>query len=415
MTVLHKEQVGELLTSIDNQIEERTSNTREYSFIIDHAMSDPATMIYYADDTGCNAMSTEWFGLLGIRPCVLKDGEVLYYLNPNNFNKTIDGANADLTTLGNDVMIEIPKMGVKGVWISKEKLKVTITTARNARDFDYSAFSKNAYNDSEYLYVGVYKCYCTGNKMYSSKGRTPTVSQTLATYRQWANNRGEGYFDVSYAVDELLTCLYCLIVRNLNSQAAIGPGHTNGNNTAAINTGGSEAYGMLNELATATQKGDSGYHVKCLGIEDMWGNVWQWEDGIIKSASAEHSTAGEHCTILRAATHSAMNSDGTNYKQVANILFGYSYESGGHYHENGYITRMNGTTGAIFIPCRGGGTDTTYYTDDHDVDEDRATITSCGGYWYFPSRAGITLRHMNNSVPATDFYDLVASRLIYLS
>ena len=50
-----------------------------------------------------------------------------------------------------------------------------------------------------------------------------------------------------------------------------------------------------------------------------------------------------------------------------------------------------------------------YYTDDHDVDEDRATITSCGGYWYFPSRAGIALRHMNNSVPATDFYDRVAS------
>jgi hypothetical protein len=170
---------------------------------------------------------------------------------------------------------------------------------------------------------------------------------------------------------------------------------------------------MLNELATATQKGDSGYHVKCLGIEDMWGNIWQWEDGIIKSASAEHSTSGEHCTILRAATHSAMNSDGTNYKQVANILFGYSYESGGHYHENGYITRMNGTTGAIFIPCRGGGTATTYYTDMHDVDEDLRTRIIYGGYWINSISAGVTYRHIADSPSLTSNH--VASRLIYLS
>jgi len=166
-------------------------------------------------------------------------------------------------------------------------------------------------------------------------------------------------------------------------------------------------------LATATQKGNSGYHVKCLGIEDMWGNIWQWEDGIIKSASAEHSTAGEHCTILRAATHSAMNSDGTNYKQVANILFGYSYESGGHYHENGYITRMNGTTGAIFIPCRGGGTATTYYTDWFDVDEDLRTISVQGGEWPMGKQVGIIYRDIYNT--PTDASDGVTSRLIYLS
>ena len=183
-------------------------------------------------------------------------------------------------------------------------------------------------------------------------------------------------------------------------------------NTGPINTGGSEAYGMLNELATATQKGDSGYHVKCLGIEDMWGNIWQWEDGIIKSASAEHSTAGEHCTILRAATHSAMNSDGTNYKQVANILFGYSYESGGHNHENGYITRMNGTTGAIFIPCRGGGTATTYYTDCMMSTKTLMTISS---RWIWLD--GIQGRYHTSKLcryPLIYSGD-VASRLIYLS
>ena len=408
MPVLYTDQTEELIDGINNQIEERSSNTRTYSFIIDHTMTDPATMIYYADDTGCEAMSTEWFGLLGIRPCVVKNGAVLYYLNPNNFDQKADGTAADLTTLGNDVMIEIPKMGVKGVWISQEKLKVSITTARHARDFDYSAFSNTSYNDSDYLYVGVYKSYCEDNKMYSSKGKTITASQTLATYRTWAQNRGTGYYDVSYAVDELLSVLYCLIVRNLNSQAAIGPGHSNGSNTAPLPTGGSEAYGMLNQLATDTQKGDSGYHVKCLGIEDMWSNIWQWEDGIIKTASAEHSTAGEHCTILRAKTHSAMNSDGTNYIPVVNILFGYSYESGGEYHENGYVTRMNGTTGAIFIPCRGGGTSSTYYTDFHSINEDIMTNARSYGSWNVDAYAGSFLRHLLDD--SSKDRDFIASR-----
>ena len=108
-----------------------------------------------------------------------------------------------------------------------------------------------------------------------------------------------------------------------------------------------------------------------------------------------------------------MNSDGTNYKQVANILFGYSYEQGGHNHENGYITRMNGTTGAIFIPCRGGGTATTYYTDWHDVDEDRTTICNYGGWWHDNTLVGATYRTLYDS-PTTTLDD-AASRLIYLS
>ena len=71
-----------------------------------------------------------------------------------------------------------------------------------------------------------------------------------------------------------------------------------------------------------------------------------------------------------------------------------------------------------FIPCRGGGTATTYYTDSHDVDEDLMTICNYGGYWnggwsYGSSGVGIAQRHVDN-VP-TSSWDYVTSRLIYLS
>ena len=66
-----------------------------------------------------------------------------------------------------------------------------------------------------------------------------------------------------------------------------------------------------------------------------------------------------------------------------------------------------------FIPCRGGGTDTTYYTDIHDVDEDVRTVSHQGGHWYYETAAGVAYRYMYNS--STTLHATVASRLIYLS
>ena len=67
-----------------------------------------------------------------------------------------------------------------------------------------------------------------------------------------------------------------------------------------------------------------------------------------------------------------------------------------------------------FIPCRGGGTATTYYTDAHDVDEDSRTIADCGGAWSDDTAVGVIARDLLTS--DTSFSaSWVASRLIYLS
>ena len=66
-----------------------------------------------------------------------------------------------------------------------------------------------------------------------------------------------------------------------------------------------------------------------------------------------------------------------------------------------------------FIPCRGGGTTTTYYTDYHHVDEDNRAIAHIGGRWADKNNCGVFLRAMTNT--PTSSGDWVASRLIYLS
>lgn len=47
-----------------------------------------------------------------------------------------------------------------------------------------------------------------------------------------------------------------------------------------------------------------------------------------------------------------------------------------------------------------------YYTDYHDVDEDRTTICDQGGYWNL-NPAGVTCRILNDLF--TDVFDTVAS------
>ena len=66
-----------------------------------------------------------------------------------------------------------------------------------------------------------------------------------------------------------------------------------------------------------------------------------------------------------------------------------------------------------FIPCRGGGTATTYYSDEHDVDEELMTILIHGGSWGYGSWAGIMYREMYSTL--TTVHSSIASRLIYLS
>ena len=68
--------------------------------------------------------------------------------------------------------------------------------------------------------------------------------------------------------------------------------------------------------------------------------------------------------------------------------------------------------GGRFIPCRGGGTATTYYTDYHSVDEDMTAISVCSGYCRFDSMTGVTYRSMNDAT--TNSGDDAASRCRHL-
>ena len=406
MSVLQKQQVQTLLNEVADHVEKRLNDEELFVDIwIDQKKSDPSQMVSVTPkitSSDGKMTYTYWLEYFGIRPCVLRNGVVQYYLNPDDFTKKVDGNAVNLASLplGDDVMIEIPRIGIKSESVN-DLIHIRLTKKSDLPDYDYSAFSRDKWNDCDKIYVGTYKSYVTGGKMYSAINKQPTVSMTLAQYRDAAKARGAGYYDVTYAVDELIQCLYCAIVRNMDSQTAIGQGVTGV--SAAINTGGSEKYGMCMENATTTDK-DNQHHVKFLGIEDMWGNVWQWEDGIIKT---ERDSSG-YSEILRAPYAAAMNSEGTGYKSVCKIYFP-DYPNGDWQYNN----RMNGITGAIFVGIGAGGSSSTYYCDYRGVHNQRA-IAALGGRWddgYYTTKAGCFNMHFTDGYP---YGGLTTSRLIYL-
>ena len=354
---------------------------------INQANSNPETACTYTDDAvGMTPGSSEWDTLFKYRPCLLVNGVVNKYLNPNNYAQDIDGNAVDITTVGNDVMVEFPKMGYK-ITTSGDTTLVQVTDNPNADGFCYKPFSRNAIGDRDYFYYGAYKSYSTGNKLYSSSGKTPTANKTRATYRSEATARGTGYFQNGFYQLIFLQCLYLLKYKNRNSQAALGYGYVGG--SAAQQTGATNTKG-LNYGNTSSQTD----RVKLFGIEDMWGNIWQWMDGL--------STDGSRKYVV---THLPVNFDDATSGTAHT-----TYDSGITADLGNYISRVQGTTDCGFAAKQTSGSETTYWADYAHVKA--SCVAVFGGRWDSGAVAGVFRLNVDHAASYSGAN--VASRLMYV-
>ena len=315
--------------------------------------SNPETSVSYTDDAvGFGSGWDNWKDkpiFKDIKPCVLKDGVVQYYLNRDNYTLQENGSPSVLNNYAvGDVMVEIPKIGYKMTNDSQYQY-IWVTDNPNAEGFCYLAHSLDSENDCDKIYIGAYLAYNSGNKLYSVSGQTPTVSITLTNSRTYTQAKGTGYQLLSFYPLTLLQCLYTIIYKNLNSQAALGQGYTNA--SAKANTGSTNTkpfcYGNLSSGTT---------HVKFLGIEDFYGNLLQWIDGLYCDSSYNVKT------------------DYNNFTGTDGSAFRYS-QSGFNFIMGGYINKISGTNNGGFVPLSANGSSSTYYADDAYL------ISDCFGYF----------------------------------
>lgn len=253
------------------------SNTyKVYTVVINkaEARNNPTGCCYLADDAVGKSMD-EIMEFLGIKPVILSNGVEAEQLDPNDYTKKTNGQAATLA-IGLDTMVKFPKRGVR---FKKEGslYYISITNQENAIGFDYDAFKKDKVFKSQFYY-GAYMGYVLNGKLYSTNDVLPTVNTTQTAFRNYAKARGEGYQLPSYHMIKYIQACYLLVHQSLDSQTTVGRGRDSGG--SVCKTGGSNTWGMNMEKAPSNAKTSGTTNVKCLGIEDLWGNAWTCIDGV---------------------------------------------------------------------------------------------------------------------------------------
>ena len=378
---------GAVNTNEANRLSATPQPYKIYGVAIDLANSNPETAVTYTDDAvGMTGGASAWDSMnifKDIKPCLLKNGVVQYYLNPNDFTKKSDGSAADITS-GNagDVMIEIPKTGYS-ISTAGNILTVKVTDDPNNPNFKYYAHSRAAEGDRSKLYIGAYLGWNDGGKLRSLSGKTPTANQTIGTFRTQAKANGSGYDLVSFYPLTLLQCLYLIKYKNLDSQSALGRGYVDGN-SAATNTGGTNQKGMFFGETTGKQQ------MKFLGIEDFWGNLPWWIDGLFSDSNRNIKTAFQN-----------FNDTGSGYTDRG---------QGATSDIGNYMSKPQGTSQTGFIAKEVSGSASTYFCDYAYLCASR--LPYFGGDWKYASAAGAFSLHVY--LAASYSFSSLGGRLMYL-
>lgn len=347
---------GAINTTAEGQQYE-TDAYPDYGIEIDETKSDPAQMISVIPGTvSYTAGSADYDDyLFNFYPCTLNaNGVETGRVNKNDFTRYENGS--IVPAAGNNLMIAFPRRGIKITRVG-DKIQVYMTKGLHKPGFTYYAHTAQETGILKVLlYIAAYKAYENSDgKLCSRRGVAPSTGSTLASFESQARSTGTGYHILGLHQLTYLQVMYLLKYRHLNAQAVIGRGFVDGN-TGSIQTGGTDIKGMTFGETTGKQQ------MKLFGIEDLWGNIYEWMSGVRTGNDREY--------II------------TNLANGAEETIGYDTSN----DVNGYTTRVVGSAKGGFLPIAAGGSDTTYYCDAGYRAKD--SIFIFGGAWNKGSEAG---------------------------
>lgn len=373
-----------------------SSNIKIYGYTIDELNSNPETAVTYTSDAvgktpaaAGGAFCPDWdteYPFNAIRPVLFKDGQVIVELNKSDYSKDIDGNPIDIIS-GNagDVMIEFPIIFWK-MWKMGSTVSAQIATGPVDESFKPLAHTIGT-QIREKIYIGAYLSHRILDsgiyRMRSLSDKAPLASLIFNYHRTFARNNGPGYEQLGYYQILMLQHLFLLRFKNRNSQVALGRGYVDGN-SAAVNTGGANTKGMYFGEATGKQQ------LKCFGIEDLWGNLRCWVDGMCSDSNGN----------ILISNQSFFNDTGTGYGN-----FGQASMS-----LNGYMSTIQGGTESGFVIKAMGGSATTNYCDYATFSGSK--IPLFGGYWSTGDSSGIFRMEVAHS-PSSGISS-AAGRLVFL-
>ena len=288
-----------------------------------------------------------------------------------------------------DVMVKIPKF-----WYRRYKegdIEYIKIADKATTGFTLHPLFNHAGVESDCAYVGAYK---TSSNNKSVSGASPQVSQTRATFRSNAKAKGTGWSLIDIAAVSAIQMLCMVEFATTNAQAAIGRGYCD-SNSAALSTGSCNNVANLTGRPAGT---DGKTDVVYRGIEDFWGNVWEWVDGV-------NWNGGTYYVCNNPANYA--DDTATNYTALS-----YKGNTG---WSSSYITTEGLDTGNnshVMLPsAAGSGSESTYYCDTCWSSTGWKMFLH-GGNWNDGSHCGLFTASLINASSLSD--TSIGSRLLYI-
>lgn len=313
-------------------------------------------------------------------------------LHKEDWSKDILGNPSDLTGATGDVMVKIPAFYIKCTMESygqpRWELDDTIPDRRGTNGkpgfYVHPAFLTKSGKVKPYILVGAYKGYILNSQLRSISGVAPSVSQTISSFTDRARqgrNTGANKHDITRFYERVaLNLLFYFEFGTLDGQTAIGKGITEIAydeglaGTALRVTGQSNSLGDRSGYVVAGDGRTNGkVSIRWRGIEDYWGNVWEFVNGFMISDIGYHFTND----VTKFLNIGAME---TYTKDLSAKV------------PDGYITDMEKIPGKewIMIPKSTGGSVSTYWCDHFwSHSPARQNIALVGGCWDYGAACGL--------------------------
>jgi hypothetical protein len=333
-----------------------------------------------------------------IKGCVLNaDGTVNYYLKPTNWAEKADGTASVLTGADGNVMVEIPKFYYRTTFVGTvttweiSPVEVSGFAVHPAFILDgvevdkryYSAYDACVYDNSAAAYIsGTNLDNNSGNvdtaadKLSSVKGVYPMVGLTRDEFRLLAAVNGTGWRQLDFALWCAAGMLYVVEYQTFYNQDELGNGNTNNSYLASSanqndsphtiagfrDDVGNGSTTSANGQGTATKPGTVA--MKYRGIENLFGNCWNWADAININVTA---TGNVHLANDNTRANYA-DDTATNHTLITSSLTTSSAN----------IQALL-PLGPYFLAAATGGTDAQYVTDRHFGNASSNRVPRVGG------------------------------------
>ena len=336
---------------------------------------------------------------MGINRCNVSDnGTINAYYGDASYVE--DGSNGQ-------VMVKIPKFyykvtpdendGLNGANIRKCTWEISETPAdgftlhpafydANGNEIDYflyGAFDGVGQRDSTYG-----TSYNTStDKLSSVAGSSylPTNSLTRATARTMATNRGTGWY--SAGVKQTMAVLMLFAVEyGFNSQIAVGQG--------VVSASAATYAGQTTGNITSGTQDNKTTPVNWRGIENLWGNIWDWIDGLNVNERIPY-----FCN-----TYTFVDDTSTGYTQIS-----FSLPSSNYITAFGY----DSTNDWVLLPSESSSTaNPSGPIGDYVYSNSGWRVSLLGGRWNDGSDAGAFFWHCHTASSSASAY--IGARLMFI-